>query len=603
MTFLIRQISRSADGREITRANSHAGHMVFVGREAACEVHLADLAVELRHASITLLDNGSLEIVSLAGLGFEVDGRKVEQAIVDPAAGAELRFGSHVLTIGKEDGVAVISAQRIEALSDASEDKDEIGLFTLKGLLPGRRANAWVMLLGILALFLAWPIYSIVTREATKREAIKKPDGKFHPDSFWISGNLSTAHAGLKNDCKACHVEPFVAVRDSSCVACHDDVHGHADPNRLLTANPPLDWQGKMSVAIADKFSRPAGRCVECHTEHEGAGPMEDTKQQFCSSCHSNLDDRLPDTKIANAGDFGTAHPQFKPRVRLVPGDVSQNERVSLDRKPVDDGGLKFPHNVHLSAVGGVAKMARSLSGRYGFGSTLACKDCHEKTADGVRFLPVKMEANCGMCHSLGVERMGDTVRTLRHGDPKMVVADLRAFYRAGGPYRARAQQVIEGRRRPGDYGSNGRYYAYFGSVNYGAADSAIRAVFSKGGACYDCHTVTAPPAGSDNWGIGRVHQTMRYMEKGWFDHNAHKTETCSSCHSAAKSTLASDLILPGIKTCRNCHGGEGSRSDVPSSCAMCHSYHAGDGAPWVPRKRDTKKTDLYAILPNAGRR
>lgn len=603
MTFLVRQISRSADGREIIRSHSYEQGKIFIGREAACEVHLADLAVELRHASIVLLESGALEITALGGLGFEVDGRKTTQTIIDPAAGAELRFGSHVLTISREDGNPVISAQRIEALSEVSEDRDEIGLFTLTGLLPGRRVNAWVLLLSILALFLIWPIYSIYTREETKREGIKKPEAAFHPDSFWSSGALSNAHAGLKNDCKACHVEPFVAVRDSSCITCHDDVHGHADPKRLLTANPPLDWQGKMSRQIADKFSRPAGRCVECHSEHEGAGPMEGTKQQFCSSCHSSLDTRLPDTKIANAGDFGTAHPQFQPRVRTVPGDISQSERISLDRKPVDDGGLKFPHNVHLSATNGVAKMARSLSVKYGFGAALACKDCHTKTADGVRFLPVKMETNCGMCHSLGVERIGDTVRTLRHGDPKMVVADLRAFYRAGGPFRVRTQQVIEGRRRPGDYGSSGRYYAYFGNVNYGRADSAIRAVFSRGGVCYDCHIISAPPAGTDNWGVGKVQQTLRYLEKGWFDHGAHKTETCKSCHSAAKSTLASDLILPGIKTCRNCHGGEGSRTDVPSSCAMCHSYHADDGAPWVPREKDRKKSDLYAMLPAANRR
>jgi hypothetical protein len=177
-----------------------------------------------------------------------------------------------------------------------------------------------------------------------------------------------------------------------------------------------------------------------------------------------------------------------------------------------------------------------------------------------------------------------------------MVVADIRAFYRAGGPYRVRTQQVMEGRKRPGDYARSQPYYAYFGSVNYSRADSAIRSVFSKGGACYDCHTVIAPPAGSDNWQVQKVHQTSRFMMKGWFDHAAHDTETCSSCHAAKKSGNASELLLPGIKTCRTCHGGEASNADVPSSCAMCHSFHADDGAPWVPkfdmtRKRDVSKT------------
>jgi predicted CXXCH cytochrome family protein len=585
MTFLVRQISRTTDGREIIRAVSYDERVITIGREAACQVHLADLAVDLRHASITLLENGKLKIAALGTLGFEADGRKTIETIIDPADGAELRFGSHVLTLSAEDGIATITAERIEALSEVSEDKDEIALFTLKGLLPGRRVSAWALLLIVLAAFLVWPIHSIYNYQYSKMQ-----NTSFHPDSLWTSGALSSAHAGLKNDCKSCHVKPFVAVQDRSCTACHTNVHGHADPKRLLLAKAPLDWRGKMSRRIADTFNRPEGRCVECHTEHEGAGPMEDTKQAFCSNCHADLNTRLPDTKIANAGDFSTSHAQFKPRVMMALNADPQTERISLDLHPVDNNGLKFPHGIHLSASNGVARMAQSLDKKYGFGQALGCKNCHVKTADGVRFQPIEMETSCGMCHSLAVERIGDTVRTLRHGDPKMVVADLRAFYRSGGPYRAPTQQVIEGRRRPGDYGSNQRYYAYFGSVNYGRADSAIRAVFSRGGACYDCHMISAPPAGSDDWAVGKVHQTMRYMEKGWFDHGAHKTETCSSCHNAAKSTLASDLLLPGIKTCRNCHGGENSHADVPSSCAMCHSYHADDSAPWMPHRRERKQ-------------
>ena len=32
------------------------------------------------------------------------------------------------------------------------------------------------------------------------------------------------------------------------------------------------------------------GRCVECHTEHEGAGDMAPTAQKFCTDCHDNND-------------------------------------------------------------------------------------------------------------------------------------------------------------------------------------------------------------------------------------------------------------------------------------------------------------------------
>ena len=587
MTFLVRQISRTSDGREIIRAYSHDVRAIVIGREASCEIHLADLAVELRHARLTLQENGKLEVAALAGLGFEADGRKTSEATIDPAGGAELRFGSHLLVILQEDATVVVTVERIEALSDATQEKDEIGLFTLKGILPGRRLTAWALSLIVLLALLVWPIQTFYNYQNSE----KRTSG-FHADSFWSSGSLSSAHAGLAMDCQSCHTEAFVAVRDESCVTCHKDVHDHADPTRMKLSKAPLDWDGKISRQIADSFNRPGGRCVECHTEHEGAGPMEDTKQQFCSSCHTDLNKRLTNTKIANAGDFTKAHPQFKPLVITALGNPLTKERISLDQKPVEAGGLKFPHNAHLSKTNGVARMAGRLGKSYGFGQALQCKDCHVNTPDSVRFQPVDMERNCSMCHSLGIERIGDTVRTLRHGDPKMVVADLRAYYRAGGPYRARTQQVMEGRKRPGSYASTRPYYAYFGSVNYSRADSAIRSVFSKGGACYDCHTVFAPPSGSDDWQIQKVHQTSRYMMKGWFDHNAHKTETCASCHTANKSGNASDLLLPGIKTCRNCHGGEASNADVPSSCAMCHSFHADEGAPWLPKFNAARRLD-----------
>src|SRR3546814_9176159 len=49
---------------------------------------------------------------------------------------------------------------------------------------------------------------------------------------------------------------------------------------------------------------------------------------------------------------------------------------------------------------------------------------------------------------------------------------------------------------------------------------SSDLAVFFKGGACYDCHTIFAPQAGK-GWRVAAVDQTPRYLQKGWFDHDA----------------------------------------------------------------------------------
>jgi hypothetical protein len=72
-----------------------------------------------------------------------------------------------------------------------------------------------------------------------------------------------------------------------------------------------------------------------------------------------------------------------------------------------------------------------------------------------------------------------------------------------------------------------------------------------------------------------------RFMQNGWFDHKAHKQEKCTSCHLADKSSSSSDLLLPGIKDCRTCHLGEHAKNaEVPSGCAMCHSYHPSNAPP-----------------------
>ncbi len=540
----------------------------------------------------------------MTGSSFTVYGAAVDPDSLLVSAGAELRFGGHRITVSRdEDGVTVLSVRRVDAVSEASEEKEEAKVFSLRGLLPGKRITAWGMALAILIGFLAIPIISYATRPTGDTRNIYSVRG----DGAWSSGPLSKAHHALEGKCESCHQKAFVSVRDSACQTCHKDVHDHAPAARIAMARAEHGIGGKILAGVASAFGKPPeGACVDCHREHEGAGPMQATPQAFCTDCHGTLKDRLKDSKLANAGDFGTAHPQFTANVMTAPGGYPNIhptfQRLSLDAHPRNDGGLKFPHNVHLSMTGGVARMARTMKAQYGFGDALACKDCHKPTADGVRFLPVTMEANCQMCHSLAFENIGGTLRTLRHGQPDQVVADLRAYYRSTGP----AQPIALGgmaRRRPGDYAQGQVYHAYFGAAaaRPAQADAAIRAVFSKGGACYDCHTVTPPGAnGNRGWTVTPVTQPMRYMQKGWFDHAAHRTQTCESCHAAGKSGKATDLLLPGIATCRTCHGGEQSKADVPSGCAMCHSYHIGDGAPWTPA--DIAKHH-EAVLPSGGRR
>lgn len=621
MTFLVRQIALKSNGEEIVRPSTVEGDELLIGRDSACAVHLPDLAVDPRHARARIERDGMLLVESLGEQPFEADGRSTKSRKIDPAVGAELGFGGHRLTISRDadSGAAVITVRRIEAVSESAEDIDLGSAFTLKGLLPGKRASAWVFALAMLVAFLAVPIWTYATYQPLAMEKDARRPAGVHGDTAWKSGHLSLAHHNLENDCQACHTKAFVAVTDNACLACHkEDAHSHIpDGARLLRARGEPQGMARLTQAVASTFNRPQGRCVGCHTEHEGAGAMPATRQQFCTDCHDGLRSRLPDSKLADAADFGTAHPQFRP---------SLIQAVAADGKPVfaqvswapglkEANGLKFTHAQHLSHTNGVAQMVRRRPGQFAAGDALGCQDCHKAEAGGARFKPVVMEEACESCHSLTFDQIGGTFRTLRHGEPEQVVADLRAFYRGGMPARPATLSGLA-RRIPGDAARAASAADYARAVHFypTRGDQAVAQVFGKGGMCHDCHTVTRTggPA-TDGFAVQKVAQNTRYYHVGWFDHTDHRKTDCATCHTRARSSNdASDLLVPGLDGpggCRSCHVGEDGaklagatvKDPVKSGCAMCHAYHMDGGEPWKPadeRKRRAIVTTAVADRP-----
>lgn len=601
MTFLVRQIALKSSGEEIIRPTTVEGDEIVIGRDASSGIHLPDLAVDPRHARIRR-QGGALVIESVGDQPFEVDGRNTTRRELDPATGAELGFGGHRITLSQDadSGMPVLTVRRVEAVSESAEDIDLSTAYTLKGLLPGKRLSAWAFAVLMLVAFLAVPIWSWATYQplALHKDA-RRPAG-IHGDTAWSSGHLSLAHKALNNDCQACHVQPFVAVRDNACLACHtQDAHQHIpDATRLLRARGEPGGLAAFQRAVATAFNRPAGRCVDCHTEHTGAGAMPATRQQFCTDCHDGLKGRLPDTTISDAADFGTAHPQFRPMlVSGFAGDKPVLRRATWTPDLREADGLKFTHAQHLSKTNGIAQMVRRRPGQFAGNDSLGCQDCHKVDADGARFKPVEMEQACQTCHSLTFDQVGGTFRTLRHGQPEQVVADLIAAYRGGAPARPASLSGMA-RRIPGDAAARATAADYARAVHFypQRGDQAVAQVFSKGGMCYDCHVIgRGGSAATAGFSVQPVAQNARYYAKGWFDHRDHRKTDCASCHvKATRSNDATDLLVPGLDGpggCRSCHVGESGshlasvsvKDPVDSGCAMCHSYHMDANAPWKP--------------------
>jgi hypothetical protein len=590
MAFLLRSISQSATGREIARAQRLESDRLSIGRDPASDIRLEDLGSALHHALIHRIAPRRIMVTAVAGIPFSIDGRSTESAEIDVETGAEIRIASYRLAVSwdEETQAVAILVERFGLLARSIEAKDERDLFALTGKLPGRRSMAWIGALLVLAIFLAWPIWSFHQRHEARLTPAQLSQVAHISDASWSPGALSKAHAGLARNCTACHAKAFVSVRDESCRACHTQTHDHADPARMASAIAPGDWAGRLRLKIAHSFNRPEGRCVDCHVEHEGDQVMATPAQKFCADCHGALKAKLPDTKLPDASDFGTNHPQFTPAIMLQPGQYPRFERISLDANPREQTGLKFPHALHLSTVNGVARMAQTLGQTPG-GKGLDCAACHKPDPTSGGFKPVTMEADCQSCHSLAFASDNGVPRTLRHGDPNEARATLRDYFASHG---GAAPASLSGmaRRRPGDITAS--------LAGGGGAPQAIRALFSPGGTCFDCHTIRAPsqPGGLD-YGIAPVSLPNHYLTDGWFDHRAHATQNCASCHAAAKSSDARDVILPKVAECRTCHAGEHATRAAPvaSSCAMCHVYHRDPG---LPASADRRRKGPGEALP-----
>ncbi len=563
MTFRLRTVETTAQGRSIVRDRDFAEARVTIGRAADNTLHLPDLALDPHHAAITEREDGRIAVEALGTLGFTLDGRQVSNASLAPQTGGELRFGSYRITVSQDgDGAVLLTIGQVAE----EEGSDEKTAFSLAGKLPGKRTMSWLFVLAVLAAFLAFPIYSNLTRNPATKETVKG-------DAAWSPGPLSLAHHQLEGKCESCHVKPFEPVSDKTCLTCHKAVHDHAKPGRLANARSPGSSGDELQWSVAHLFGKPGpGACSDCHTEHEGAGRMPPPAQAFCADCHGTLKDRLADTALGNAADFGKLHPQFRPALPLGLGS-DKLTRVSLAERPREASGLTFPHDLHLDPRSGVARMAQRL----GQGSNLACKDCHRPTADGVRFLPIDMERDCESCHSLAYDKVGGTFRKLRHGDVDQMIADLSVAPRRPAP-------IVTGRQRPGDYSNTGPYFARFSPPAGGVG--TVQQALSRDGICGECHT---PSQAGGRFSVVPVTQVSRYFNHGWFTHAAHKQEKCTSCHTAERSASSADLLLPDLKSCRTCHLGENApRGKVSSGCAMCHDYHLTAQAPrgLEPRRR-----------------
>lgn len=339
------------------------------------------------------------------------------------------------------------------------------------------------------------------------------------------AGPVAHAHALFGQKCAACHVSQAGFQRsatDQACLACHDGPIHHAEQTF-------------------------APACANCHVEHKGVLRLASTSDEACTQCHANLasnDKNTPPRFVSDIRGFDRSHPEF----------------AVLRAGRIDPGTVKFNHQVHLDPK----KPVRGPHGPV----QLQCRDCH-RAAGGAYMEPINYDKHCSECHPLQFDRR--ISEPAPHKEPKVVydfVAQKLTAYIAAHPSEIplvdEPDKVLP-TRPPQRPARNAQEW-----VQQRLVDAQLL-LWRK--ACKECHTPRYPSGFDALPEIPKAAITARWLTHANFDHEAHQMLTCTSCHNKTlASTETSDVLIPGVQSCRDCHHSGSNAAEA--RCFECHTYH-----------------------------
>lgn len=525
---------------------------IRLGRGASADVLLDSPLISLTHAVIKTLE-GKLIIEDLGSpSGVRVNNENVRQSPLK--SGDVIKLGDIELQVTNDNGVWGILERRKER-EESGQDalQARIRRLELSNALPSLTSLSLVIGTLTLAFFLVMPLAG------------------FNKAS-WNSGPISNNHKMFESNCEACHSQPFSRVKDSDCKACHAVADHSPELQGVLSKHPAHDK-----------------RCAACHMEHNGSHveSLLPRHSSLCVECHGKLNQLRPETSDPNIQSLED-HPEF--HVRVQTGDAANPlKKVRLDDKNAlkDGTQIKLNHKIHLEPN------IRGANGKV----TMQCRDCHEFSADLKTIQPISFEKHCRSCHPLGFdERLpGNQVP---HGKADEVVNYVFAEY---------AKLLLEIEKKEPD--SNrlipGSQIADVQQVNMAREEVQKRSreteemIFTKTG-CQLCHFVKEEAnieEGRSRFEIVKPQIPVTWMPAARFDHGAHQQVTCESCHEGVRSsTLTTDVMLPRINLCRDCHAQHDVKDKVKSDCVECHSYH--DALEFPDARRRTVKDVLLNSKP-----
>lgn len=388
-----------------------------------------------------------------------------------------------------------------------------------------------------------------------------------HNQRLYEAGGLSDAHQFIANDCRRCHAEKWrtalrlvtfddqlPSVLDAACVKCH--------------AGPPHH-----------KNERPADtRCTSCHREHRGRHELSRIADRLCTQCHRELQtSQGPSANFQASIENFAAHPEFAvlrgpAAAQPGPGHGVHEVAQAGDGKWLDRSTLRFNHQKHTGPQG--------LLRRDGTKRPLNCEHCHQLDASSGRMRPINHERHCADCHGnqLHFDESQFPNTSVTHGPVAIVrgeLVDRYATLAAKTPELAQEAPIDPEREVPGQPRLSASGWPW---VN-GRINSALDHLLSRERlGCRYCHKDVRFEDDKQAWIVADPRVPSRWLKHGVFRHDRHQPLACTACHQhSVESGATEDILLPGIESCRQCHGSQNVRGSARADCVECHLYHHGE--------------------------
>lgn len=445
---------------------------------------------------------------------------------------------------------------------------------------PYKRAKQWLCVL-VPLLALAWIAWR----------------GFLHDSRVFSSGRMSEPHAVLERQCAACHVQKageFSAnTPESACLGCHDGPVHHE--NAVKTHVP---------------------QCATCHTEHRGRINISAASNQACAECHGDLRVAEISPKYStHIHSLEDGHPEFAllRNGTKDPGTIRLNHAIHM--KPIRRGPngpivqLECGDCHRVAAV----KLPWTYEDNDYVAASVAYKDEDEllpvpqkilpqrHVSDGREYMePVRFATACAACHLLVFDKRFE--EGVPHDKPEVVRAFLvKKFTHYIAAHPAEVREIQEPQRMLTGKPPMPRAQSLT-PAQWVKERTAVAEELLSGKTCRQCHSLTGGQlqdttlgrwnaASAQNAGhasgagahlnpadlplpaIAPARITSRWLPHAKFDHDAHRSFTCTSCHAKAlTSTESSDMLVPGIETCKTCHAPGPEHAE--SHCFECHTYH-----------------------------